>query len=50
MCDHIINIHPNELLHTKTKDSRIDEHKKFIKKMDNLLFLPIILLQDFLKS
>ena len=38
MCDHIINIHPNELLHTKTKDSRIDEHKKFIKKKWTIYF------------
>ena len=27
MRDHIINIHPNELLHTKTKEFRINEHK-----------------------
>ena len=25
MWDHIINIHPNELLSTKTKESRINE-------------------------
>ena len=35
MQNHIINIHQSELLHTKTKESRIDEHKK----MDNLHFL-----------
>ena len=28
MYDYIINIHPNELLHTKTKEFRINEHKK----------------------
>ena len=27
MWDHIINIHPSELLCTKTKGSRINEHK-----------------------
>ena len=29
MWDHIINIHPSKLLHTKTKESRINEHKFF---------------------
>ena len=29
MWDHIINIHPNELLHTKIKELRINEHKFF---------------------
>ena len=38
MCDHIINIHSSELLHTKTKEYRINEHIK--KKMKNLHFLP----------
>ena len=28
MWDHIINIYPSELLHTKTKESGIKEHKK----------------------
>ena len=28
MWDHIINIHPSELLSTKTKESRINESKK----------------------
>ena len=28
MWDHIINIHPNELLSTKTKESRINESQK----------------------
>ena len=27
MSDHIINIHLSELLYTKTKESRINEHK-----------------------
>ena len=30
MRDHIINIHPSELLRTKTKESKINEHKKNI--------------------
>ena len=29
MWDHIINIHQSELLHTKTNEFRINEHKKF---------------------
>ena len=36
MWDRIINIHSRELLHTKTKKFKINEHKK---KMDNLYFL-----------
>ena len=28
MWDHIINIHPSELLHTKTKKSRINVQEK----------------------
>ena len=43
MWDYIINIHPSELLRTKTKESRINEHTKilifFNKKMDNLHLL-----------
>ena len=31
MWDHIINIHSSELLCTKTKESRINEHKKYFK-------------------
>ena len=57
MWDHIINIHPSELLSTKTKKSRINESEKkmcFIiikKKMDNLHFIPNnILTIIFLKS
>ena len=40
MWDYIINIHQNDLLHTKIKESRINEHKLFLKKMDNFHFLP----------
>ena len=39
MWDHIINIYPNELLHTKSKEFRINEHRKIKKKNDNLHFL-----------
>ena len=38
MWDHIINIHSSELLCTKTKEFRINEHKNILK-MDNLHFL-----------
>ena len=38
MWDHIINIHLSELLCTKIKGSRINEHKK-LKKKFNLHFL-----------
>ena len=31
MWNHIINIDPSELLRTKTKESRINEHKKIFK-------------------
>ena len=41
MQDHIINIHLSELLRIKTKESKINEHKKKRKKKeDNLHFLP----------
>ena len=30
MWDHIINIHQSELLHTKIKESRINEHNIYI--------------------
>ena len=36
MCDHIINIHSSELLHTKTKEYRINEHIK--KKNEKFTF------------
>ena len=39
MWDHIINIYSSELLCTKTKESRINKHKKKLK-IDNLHFLP----------
>ena len=40
MWDHIINIHLSELLGTKIKEFRINEHKKKKKKLkiDNLHF------------
>ena len=50
MWDHIINIHSNELLCTKTKEFRINEHKKKLKKLTIYIFYLIIFLQDFLKS
>ena len=45
MWDYIIDIHPSKLLCTKTKESKINEHKKIkinkkILNMDNLHFLP----------
>ena len=49
MWDYIINIHPSELLSTKTKDFRINEsfkkkkvlhNKKNLKNVDNLHFIP----------
>ena len=53
MWDQIINIRLSELLHsflkkwkegkllhTKIKESKVNEHKKIKKKMDNILFLP----------
>ena len=36
----VINIHLGELLHTKTKESRINDHKNFFLKIENLYFLP----------
>ena len=51
MWNHIINIHLNELLHTKTKESKINEHKKKKKiKMDNLHFLPNNILTRLFKE
>ena len=38
MWNHIISIHLSELLYTKTKESRTNEHKNILK-MDNLHFL-----------
>ena len=39
MWDHIINIYPSKLLPTKVKEFRINEHKKNLKKNDNLHFI-----------
>ena len=56
MWDHIINIHPNELLSTKIKKSRINESSKkkkcytIIKKMDNLQFIPNNIFTKFFKK
>ena len=52
MWDHIINIHPSELLRTKTNKSRINEHKKIKKnlKMGNLHFLPNNILTELFKK
>ena len=57
MWDHIINIHPSELLSTKTKKFRISESLKkkkcFIiikKNMDNLYFIPINIFTKFFKE
>ena len=54
MWDHIINIHPSELLSIKTKESRINESLKkkitIIKKMDNLYFIPNNILTKFFKE
>ena len=49
MSNHIINIHSSELLCTKTKEFRINEHKN-ISKMDNLHFLPNNILRRFFKE
>ena len=48
MLDHIINIHPSELLNTKTKESKINESLKK-RKTIYILYL-IISLQIFFKS
>ena len=60
MWDHIININPNELLKTKTKESRINKSQKkkkivlhnnfFLKKRTIYILYLIISLQNFLKS
>ena len=50
MWDHIINIHLNDLLRTKTKESKINEHKKKKIKMDNLHFLPNNILTRLFKE
>ena len=38
MWDHIINIYSSELLYTKTKESRINEHKNVFKKNEQFTF------------
>ena len=38
MWDHIINIYQNKLLHTKTKEFRINEHKKKLYKNEQFTF------------
>ena len=48
MWDYIINIHKSELLHTKTKEFRINEHKKL--KMNSLHFLPNNILTRLFKE
>ena len=59
MWDHIINIDPNELLNTKTKESRINKsqkkkkivlHNNLKKKKDNLHFIPNNILTKFFKE
>ena len=62
MWDHIINIHPSELLNTKTKKFKVNESVKkkvlhynfyffiFLKNMDNIHFKPNNILTNFLKN
>ena len=58
MWGHIINIHPSELLSTKTKESRINKslkkkkvfHNNFVKKWTIYILYLIKSLQIFLKS
>ena len=50
MWDYIINIHPRELLRTKTKESKINELKKNKNKIDNLHFLPNNILTRLFKE
>ena len=56
MWDHIINIHPSELLSTKTKECRINESFKKkvfhnnLKKMYNLHFIPNNIFTNFFKE
>ena len=49
MSDNIINIHSSELFCTKTKEFRINEHKKNLK-IDNLHFLPNNILRRLFKK
>ena len=57
MWDHIINIHPSELLSTKIKEFRINEslkkkvlHNNFFFKIENLHFISNNILTNFLKN
>ena len=57
MWDHIIIIHPNELLSAKIKESKINKSKKkkcftiiIIKNIDNLHFIPNNILTNFFKE
>ena len=57
MWDHIIYIHPSELLSTETKKSKINESLKkkkcftiILKKKDNLHFIPNNILTNFFKK
>ena len=50
MWNHIINIHPSELLWTKTEELRINEYKRILKKWTIYIFYLIIFSQDILKS
>ena len=49
MWDHIINNHPSELLHTKTKECKINEYNFFFKT-DNLRLLPNNILTRLFKK
>ena len=55
MWNNIINIHPSELLSTKTKESKINESLKYIyhnnfKKMESLHFIPNNIITNFFKE
>ena len=62
MWDYIINIHPSEVLSTKTKEFRINELRRkkkkkrcftinfFFFKMNNLHFIPNNILTNFFKE
>jgi len=49
MWHYIINLHSSELLCTKPKESRINEHKNILK-IDNLHFLPNNILTRLFKK
>ena len=58
MWNYIINIHLSKLLSTETKESKINEslkkkkvlHNNFLKKKDNLHFIPNNILTNFFKK